>query len=182
MALTPKQQRFVEEYLVDLNATQAAIRAGYKANAARQAGCENLTKPDIAAAIEARRAKLTEAAEVNAERVMREVALIALADPRSVMTWGPKGVTLIDSKTLTRDQAAIVAEVAQTKDGIRLKTHSKLDALEKLIRHLGLNAPEKVEHSGKIAVDDLSALERARLIAFALEKGARTAAPSKTED
>lgn len=181
MPLTAKQQRFVEEYLVDLNATQAAIRAGYSKASAEVIGHENLRKPGVRAEIDARRAKLTEAAEVSAERVMREVALIALADPRSVMTWGPKGVTLIDSKTLTRDQAAIVAEVAQTKDGIRLKTHSKLDALEKLIRHMGLNAPEKVEHSGKLEIEDLSATERARLIAFALEKGAR-AVQTKTED
>lgn len=182
MPLTPKQQRFVEEYLVDLNATQAAIRAGYSKATAEQQGYRLLRNASVVAVIDAGKAKLKDAADFDAKRVMREVALIALADPRSVMTWGPKGVTLIDSKTLTRDQAVIVAEVAQTKDGIRLKTHSKLDALEKLIRHMGLNAPEKVEHSGKIAVDDLSALERARLIAFALEKGARAAAPGTTKD
>lgn len=47
MALTAKQQRFCDEYLIDLNATQAAIRAGYSKNTARAIGCENLTKPDI---------------------------------------------------------------------------------------------------------------------------------------
>ena len=51
MSLTPKQARFVEEYLLDLNATQAAIRAGYSAKTARAMGCENLTKPDIQAAV-----------------------------------------------------------------------------------------------------------------------------------
>ncbi len=51
MSLTPKQARFVEEYLIDLNATQAAIRAGYSAKTARAMGCENLTKPDIQAAV-----------------------------------------------------------------------------------------------------------------------------------
>ena len=49
--LTPKQQRFVDEYLIDLNATQAAIRAGYSRNSARQMGAENLSKPVIAAAV-----------------------------------------------------------------------------------------------------------------------------------
>ncbi|MGX9983952.1 terminase small subunit [Methylobacterium fujisawaense] len=177
MSLTPKQQRFVEEYLVDLNATQAAIRAGYSERTAGSVGHENLQKPEIAAAIEAGRAKLSEAAEVSAERVMREVALIALADPRSVMTWGPKGVTLIDSKTLTRDHAAIVAEVAQTKDGIRLKTHSKLDALEKLIRRMGLNAPEK--HDVSVKVDGLDSSDVARRLAFMLASGAAAQAPTK---
>ena len=50
-SLTAKQQRFVDEYLVDLNATQATIRAGYSKKTARAMGCENLTKPNIASAI-----------------------------------------------------------------------------------------------------------------------------------
>lgn len=177
MPLTPKQQRFVEEYLVDLNATQAAIRAGYSKRSAEVEGSRLLRNAKVAAEVAAARAKLSEAAEVSAERVMREVALIALADPRSVMTWGPKGVTLIDSKTLTRDQAAIVAEVAQTKDGIRLKTHSKLDALEKLIRRMGLNAPEKVDVSVK--VDGLDDADVARRLAFMLASGAAAQTPIK---
>lgn len=57
--LTAKQQRFVEEYLIDLNATQAAIRAGYSAETARQIGSENLSKPYIAAAIAERQAKVS---------------------------------------------------------------------------------------------------------------------------
>lgn len=65
--LTPKQQRFVEEYLVDLNATQAAIRAGYSAKRADSIGHENLRKPEIAAALEAQRAKVS-------ERTMRTIA------------------------------------------------------------------------------------------------------------
>jgi phage terminase small subunit len=72
--LTPKQRRFVAEYLVDLNATQAAIRAGYSTRTARAQGSENLTKPDIAAAVadgQARQlaqAKLTAVATKEAVR------------------------------------------------------------------------------------------------------------------
>lgn len=58
--LTPKQQKFVGEYLVDLNATQAAIRAGYSAKTAKVVGCQNLTKPNIAAAVQAAKLKLSE--------------------------------------------------------------------------------------------------------------------------
>ena len=68
--LTPKQQRFVEEYLVDLNATQAAIRAGYSEDSARAIGHENLTKPDIAAAIEAAKKRLSERTEITQEWVV----------------------------------------------------------------------------------------------------------------
>ncbi len=52
MSLTPKQARFVEEYMIDLNATQAAIRAGYSKRTAGRMGTENLSKPVIAAAVQ----------------------------------------------------------------------------------------------------------------------------------
>lgn len=71
MALTDKQQRFVAEYLVDLNATQAAIRAGYSEKTARQVASENLSKPDIAEAIAAKAAERTAAIDLSAERVLR---------------------------------------------------------------------------------------------------------------
>lgn len=70
--MTPKQERFVEEYLIDLNATQAAIRAGYSKTAAKAIGCENLTKPDIAEAISNARVELSEKAETNALWVLLE--------------------------------------------------------------------------------------------------------------
>lgn len=68
--MTPKQQRFVDEYLISLNATQAAIRAGYSQNMAKQIGYENLTKPYIAEAIAARRAQEAEKALVTREMVI----------------------------------------------------------------------------------------------------------------
>ena len=70
--LTPKQQRFVEEYLVDLNATQAAIRAGYSRNSARQMGAENLTKPVIAAAVVEAKQERSVATKIDAEWVLRQ--------------------------------------------------------------------------------------------------------------
>ena len=69
--LTPKQQRFVDEYLIDLNATQAAIRAGYSRNSARQIGVENLTKPVIAAAVAKAKRERSERTEIDAEWVLR---------------------------------------------------------------------------------------------------------------
>ena len=66
MKLTPKQVRFVQEYLIDPNAAQAAIRAGYSAKTARVIGHENLTKPDIAAAIEKAMAERAERTRLSA--------------------------------------------------------------------------------------------------------------------
>lgn len=70
MALNPKQQRFVQEYLIDLNATQAAIRAGYSEKTAKAIGSENLTKPDIAAAVKEAIEKRTEQADVTVQRIV----------------------------------------------------------------------------------------------------------------
>lgn len=73
MALTGKQQRFVDEYLVDLNATQAAIRAGYSEKTAGSIGEENLKKPDIAAAIQQEMNKRSERTKVDADYVLRTI-------------------------------------------------------------------------------------------------------------
>ena len=69
--LTPKQQRFVEEYLIDLNATQAAIRSGYSEKTAKEIGSENLTKPNIAKAIAEAQEKLSNKAQVTVEMVVQ---------------------------------------------------------------------------------------------------------------
>lgn len=83
--LTAKQQRFVDEYMIDLNATQAAIRAGYSLDTAGAIGYENLKKPEIQVAIaEARRAQ-QERTNITADRWLQEVALIALADARELV-------------------------------------------------------------------------------------------------
>lgn len=69
--LTIKQERFVEEYLIDLNATQAAIRAGYSERTAKEIACENLTKPNIAEAIQKARSSMSERALVTQEMVVK---------------------------------------------------------------------------------------------------------------
>ncbi len=73
ISMTPKQRRFVDEYLCDLNATQAAIRSGYSKKTARFIGAENLTKPNIAAAIAAAVAKRSERTEVTADYVLATI-------------------------------------------------------------------------------------------------------------
>ncbi|MCM3703807.1 terminase small subunit [Paenibacillus macerans] len=73
MALTAKQERFVQEYLKDLNATQAAIRAGYSENTAAETGYENLRKPQIAAEIEKRQEKIGEQNEITVEWLLAEM-------------------------------------------------------------------------------------------------------------
>lgn len=156
MALSPKQRRFVDEYLVDLNATQAAIRAGYSAKTAKQQGARLLTNADIAAAVQRGMDKRSERTQVTADKVIRELARLGFSDMRKLMEWGPDGVKLRESDDLDDDDALAVAEVVETttKDGgsIKLKVHDKQAALVNLGRHLGLFV-DKQEHSGAVTVE-----------------------------
>ena len=75
--LTPKQRRFVDEYLIDLNATQAAIRAGYSEKTANRIGPELLVKTCVSAAIQARKASRVKRTEVSQDAVIRELKEVA---------------------------------------------------------------------------------------------------------
>lgn len=86
-ALTAQQQRFVDEYLVDLNATQAAIRAGYSARTARQQGNRLLTNADVAAAVQKAQVARAERVEIEADSVLREVYAIAMADTNGIVSF-----------------------------------------------------------------------------------------------
>ena len=83
--LEPRQQRFVDEYLLDLNATQAAIRAGYSEKTARQMGAENLSKPAIQAAIAQAQQERAERTGITADRALREAWNVATADARELV-------------------------------------------------------------------------------------------------
>lgn len=88
MSLTPKQQTFVDEYLVDLNATQAAIRAGYSKKTARSQGERMLTNVDVAAAIQKGFQERSERTQITAEKVLLELAVIAFADLQQLADMG----------------------------------------------------------------------------------------------
>jgi phage terminase small subunit len=147
--MTARQLRFIEEYLVDMNATQAAIRAGYSPKTANREGPRLLSNAGIAEAIAEGRARLTAKTHVTREWVIERLAQIAGISPRQLMTWGADDVTLRPSADLTDAEAYAVAEVASTatKDGVslKLKNHDKVRALELLGKHLGLFI-EKHQH------------------------------------
>lgn len=150
MKLTDKQKRFVNEYLIDLNATQAAIRSGYSSKTAYRIGAELLQKTSVQEALQRRQKDREARTEVTQDKIVNALAKIAFSDPRKVMTWGPNGVVLKDSSSLTDDEAAMVAEAAETVNGVRLKTNDRMKALELLGKHLGMFT-DKIEHSGSIA-------------------------------
>lgn len=162
--LTDKQRRFVEEYLVDLNATASAGRAGYSdPNYGRQL----ITKPNVAAAIAELQDKRSERTEITADRVLEELARIGFADVRDLFEWDEERTVFIPSRDLSAEEAAAVSSVkAETmhydrEDGthemkikLELKTHDKLGALKEIGKHLGIK--ERVEHSGQIGTGVLA--------------------------
>jgi phage terminase small subunit len=159
MALTAKQQRFVDEYLKDLNATQAAIRAGYSKKTAASIGQENLTKPEIAKALKEAMQGRSERTAITQDMVLRELAKIGFSDIRKVVRWGETevrmvdseegegdlapyhGLALIDSNEVDDETAGAIAEVSQGRDGLKVKLHDKRSALVDIGRHLGMFAP-----------------------------------------
>ena len=151
--MTNKQKRFCEEYLIDLNATQAAIRAGYSTESAASIGSENMQKPEIRARIDKSIAEQSKRTGVNADRVVRELARVALANADDIIDAS----TATLKKDVSRDDTAAIASVRvktiPTADGPgverEIKLHDKLKALEQLGRHLGMFT-DKVEHSGQI--------------------------------
>ena len=214
--LTPKQERFVQEYMVDLNALQAAIRAGYSKDTAGVIGHENLKKPYIQAAIARARQEQQQRTQITADSVVKELAQVAFADARDLVQhivgscrhchgegfkwqrtvsemnhdreqWINKGKELSefdekggigfdphkvpnpvcpecmgrgwgrtfisDTRNLSPAAAALYAGVKETKDGFEIKMHSKLDAIEKLAKHLGI-----YEKDNQQKADPLTAL------------------------
>lgn len=147
--LTEKQWRFIEEYPKDLNATQAAIRAGYSKRTAGEIGWENLKKPNIQARIAKKQKDAADAAQVEAADVLRHLKNIGFAQITDYLSFDRNGLKLRDSRRLTKAQRAAIAEVTETttrtKHGRQRSTrkfrlHSKTQALEMLGRHLDLFA------------------------------------------
>ncbi len=138
--LTEKQKRFVAEYLVDLNATQAAIRAGYSKKTAEVIGYENLRKPQIADEIEKRQEKLRNKLEITQEKVLEEIAGIAFANASDFVTITATG--LLDVKPTSKVQKEKLPALAGIKysanGAVEIKLHDKPAALRMLAEHLGL--------------------------------------------
>ena len=140
--MTNKQERFCEEYMIDLNATQAAIRAGYSPKSAHSIATETLQKPAVRARIDKALAAQSRRTGVTADRVVRELARVAFANSQDVIDYDDATV----KPEAVRDDTAAVASVRvktiPTKDGPgverEVKMHDKLKALELLGKRLGL--------------------------------------------
>lgn len=160
--LTDKQKRFIDEYLLDGNATAAALRAGYKTINPNNTGCEVMGYPHVKAELARRQAKLSQKLEITAERVLAEYAKIAFSNMADFIT--PVGkVRNIDLSKLTRDQAAAIQEISVDRPAgggvkagkIKIKLVDKKGALDSLGRHLGLFAKDAQQINVHVSLEDL---------------------------
>lgn len=156
--LTARQRRFVDEYLVDLNATQAAIRSGYAPSGARTEGARLLANADISDAIAAAQLKRSQRTKITQDQVLTELAKIGFSDIRRAVRWQAQvvemeedeetgeqklsvtnQVQIIDSDDIDGDTAAAISEISQSDKGaLKIKFHDKQAALVNIGKHLGM--------------------------------------------
>lgn len=155
--LTDKQRRFVDEYLVDLNATQAAIRAGYSKNNADKIASQLLGKTRVSAAITEAMKKREERTQITADNVLRQLWKTGFADIRDFITVEQQydefgqSQQVVRIKPLEEIDGTLVSEISQTRDGIRFKRNDPMKALELVGRHLGMfNDKVNVDISGEV--------------------------------
>ncbi len=164
--LSPKQRLFVHEYLVSLNAAEAARRAGYSVRRAKETGCRLMKLPAIKRAIEEARKKRETNLIMTREEILRELSIIGRADlkdffviqeggeisakPFDEMPEGTSRALESIEEVRTIRESSDGSETNVLTDRIKFKTHSKLGALELLGRHEGL-FPNKVE--GKLELE-----------------------------
>lgn len=161
--LTDKQIAFCEEYLVDFNGTQAAIRAGYSKRSANRIASENLSKPDISNYLgELTKQKIENSDTATPEEILEHLTNtlrgnitdfveliedeITIEEPEfdfsedepTTKKLKKQIVCIKDINNLPLNKTGIIQEIHQTRDGIKLKLYSKDDAVDKLMKYYGM--------------------------------------------
>lgn len=165
--LTPLQQRFVEEYLIDMNASQAAGRAGSKAKDLSVAGAEFLANPKVAAAIDAAKIKRSEKTEIDAAWVLRRLAAEAEADVGDLYDEGGRLLPVKDWPKIWRQGLVAGVKTVISEDGVAVidvKLSDRVRRLELIGKHVKVNAfQDVVQHKGLEGLADRLARARKRI-------------------
>lgn len=158
-SLNPKQERFVQEYLVDLNATQAAIRAGYSAKTAKTIGPRLLEHVGVQEAITAGRLKTSAKLELAREEVIRQYQRIGFSDIRKLFDANGqlKPITELDEDTAAAIQSFDVEMKATVNENgepvsmpvAKIRIADRKTALDSIMKAQGWNMPDQVEVAGK---------------------------------
>jgi phage terminase small subunit len=164
--LNAKQQRFVDEYLIDLNATQAAIRAGYSGKTAEQIGYQLLQRTSVAEAVAAGKAALAEKSGVTVERIVAELSKLGFSNMDNFVRRTSEGDIYTDFSEVTHEQMAAVGEVTVEtyKEGrgddakdvkrVKFKLADKRAALVDLGKHLGMFV-DRSEVKSEVVLTDM---------------------------
>lgn len=138
--LTDKQRRFVSEYLIDLNATQAAIRAGYSKKTADRIGPELLGKTCVSEAIQEAIAARERRTAITQDRVLEELAAVAFANGTDFarVTDGNGDIEFVPTDSLSPEKKRAISSIKQGRFGTQVSTYDKVRALELLGKHLGM--------------------------------------------
>ena len=151
--LSDRQKAFCDEYLIDLNATQAALRAGYSPKSAQRMAVRNMQHPAVQEYLNARRAARIERTQITQDFVLTELMKIATANGTDFATV-TKGnhVRFTPTEELPPEKRAAISEVRNGRDGVEVKAYDKLRALELIGKHLGMfDAKEKSEEADALA-------------------------------
>lgn len=161
MALTDKQKRFCEEYVIDLNATQAAIRSGYSEETAYSIGSENLRKPEILEYLKQLQTEISNRNGDLAQKVIDELKKIGFSN---IQDYIEAGNAVKDLSVIDAQRAAAVSSIKRsvtefgdeetggTKTVLEFKLWDKLSALEKLGKHIGIFEADNKQKSATIKV------------------------------
>ena len=166
--LTPKQLTFIDEYMVDMNATQAARRAGYSAKTAHRTGAENLQKPAIKNEIQRRMDERGERTGITADRVLQEAGRLGLFDARRLFESDgtPKPIHELDDDTAAAIAGVEVVTIGNSDVGvgqvIKYRIADKNSALEKLFKHHGLYERDNSQSAAGLADAIVKARRRAK--------------------
>lgn len=153
MALTDKQEMFCREYLIDLNATQAAIRAGYSAKTANRTASENMSKPDIQSRIAELKAKRNEDVSINSRYVLARLVEIDQMDVLDILASTGELKPVAEWPKVWRTTLSGLDVVEMSSEGNtaallkKIKWPDKVKNLELLGKHIDVNAfKETVDH------------------------------------
>lgn len=147
--INEKQKRFVHEYLIDLNASAAALRAGYSKSKVQSRASQLLAMPGVKAYYLEKAKEIEAASAISAVQVIDEIAKIAFADIRKVIKWEDGKMIITDSEAVDEATGASIAEYSITHNKFgtiqRVKMHSKIQALDMLCRKFGIYVQAEAE-------------------------------------
>lgn len=152
--LTEKQKRFADEYLIDLNATQAAIKSGYSEKTASVQAVRLLRNVNVQQYIQVQIKKREQRTEITQDRVIEELAKIGFSDISDYCSVEENGVSIKETASIDSKKIGAISSIKQGANGIEVKLYDKLKALELLGKHLGIFE----NHDNVDSVEDLQPL------------------------